>query len=409
MSPLEAYQHMMHILEQANAIVAHLHLDEVLENQGSKPNNSKKGEEVEGEIHVDDTHVADVEEGPVEFSPVKGNVVFSSAYDGWAFRTSQFAEIYARKLGFAEKVLRTTLWGSYYLDPKTKTIFRKPRGKLKPMFVQFVLEPLWEVYNAVQIQSDPVKVEKIVKALQLTIPPRELSNSDTRVQLSAIFTRWLPIAQTVLAMVVEQLPSPIEAQSYRVHKLLRSPSTDPILLKALSTCDKSPSAPTVVYVAKMVSVPRDALPTVRRQPRSIDPAATRAARVQARLASASTALPTEESPSQQPQSRRKTKTAESESGPSPTVVSESLSEIRRRKGDVKPVTAAESSALAKMTGHDDAKSSETSLLASADQSQSPVTNAVAAETFIGFSRVFSGRITKGQEIYVIVAGDLTTV
>ena len=30
-----------------------------------------------------------------ELSPAKGNVAFGSAYDGWAFRIGQFAELYA--------------------------------------------------------------------------------------------------------------------------------------------------------------------------------------------------------------------------------------------------------------------------------------------------------------------------
>ena len=35
------------------------------------------------------------EEEEQEFSPEKGNVAFASAYDGWAFRLCQFAEMYA--------------------------------------------------------------------------------------------------------------------------------------------------------------------------------------------------------------------------------------------------------------------------------------------------------------------------
>ena len=35
------------------------------------------------------------EEEPQAFSPERGNVAFGSAYDGWAFRIDQFAEMYA--------------------------------------------------------------------------------------------------------------------------------------------------------------------------------------------------------------------------------------------------------------------------------------------------------------------------
>jgi ribosome assembly protein 1 len=44
------------------------------------------------------------------------------------------------------------LWGDFYLDPKTKRVVshKHLRGRsLKPLFVQFVLENIWAVYDAV--------------------------------------------------------------------------------------------------------------------------------------------------------------------------------------------------------------------------------------------------------------------
>lgn len=38
------------------------------------------------------------------FSPEQGNVIFASAFDGWAFSIEKFAKIYADKLGFNESV-----------------------------------------------------------------------------------------------------------------------------------------------------------------------------------------------------------------------------------------------------------------------------------------------------------------
>lgn len=67
-------------------------------------------------------------------------------------RTQQFAQIYAAKLGIKEDLLNRVLWGDFYLDPKTKRVVGSKglKGRpLKPLFVQFVLENLWAVYNAV--------------------------------------------------------------------------------------------------------------------------------------------------------------------------------------------------------------------------------------------------------------------
>jgi ribosome assembly protein 1 len=46
----------------------------------------------QAEAAVDE--VEEEEDAPV-FSPELGNVAFGSAFDGWAFRLSQFAEIYS--------------------------------------------------------------------------------------------------------------------------------------------------------------------------------------------------------------------------------------------------------------------------------------------------------------------------
>jgi ribosome assembly protein 1 len=63
-----------------------------------------------------------------------GNVLFSSASDGWAFDLNVFAKIYASKLGFSEPVLRKTLWGDFFINTKTKKIMR---GKISRKFIPY--------------------------------------------------------------------------------------------------------------------------------------------------------------------------------------------------------------------------------------------------------------------------------
>ena len=90
----------------------------------------------------------------IYFAPEKGNVIFASAIDGWGFRIGKFAHLYAVKLGMKESVLRTVLWGDFYLDPKTKRVvsYKHLKGRvLKPLFVQFVLDNIWAVYDAVAL------------------------------------------------------------------------------------------------------------------------------------------------------------------------------------------------------------------------------------------------------------------
>ena len=88
------------------------------------------------------------------FAPEKGNVVFASAIDGWGFRIGKFAQLYANKLGIKEANFKRVLWGDFYLDTKTKRVInhKQLKGKnLKPLFVQFVLENIWAVYDAIML------------------------------------------------------------------------------------------------------------------------------------------------------------------------------------------------------------------------------------------------------------------
>jgi ribosome assembly protein 1 len=87
------------------------------------------------------------------------------------------------------------------------------------MFVQFVLQTLWQVYDAVLLSPDAVKRDKIISSLGLHVPPRELKNADPSVQLRAIMGQWLPLGRNVLRAVVEVMPSADTAQRMRLELL----------------------------------------------------------------------------------------------------------------------------------------------------------------------------------------------
>ena len=69
---------------------------------------------------------------------------------------------------------------------------------------------------------DKIKTEQIVKSLNLKISARDSRHTDTRVHLKALFDQWLPLSGSLLAMVVDKLPSPQEMISERVEKLMCS-------------------------------------------------------------------------------------------------------------------------------------------------------------------------------------------
>jgi ribosome assembly protein 1 len=67
------------------------------------------------------------------------------------------------------------------------------------------------VYEAVLDQPDRTKAEGIIKALSLTVTPRELKSNDSRGLLQTMMTQWLPLSTAVLLAVIHQLPDPQEA------------------------------------------------------------------------------------------------------------------------------------------------------------------------------------------------------
>ena len=161
-TPMEAYHHLSQLIEQANAVMGSFFASERMEDDlrwreererriaSKKDTVAEKADALVNDEAVDDFQEKDDED--IYFAPEKGNVVFASALGGWGFRVAKFAQIFAAKLGIKEGNFKTVLWGDFYLDPKTKKVIshKHLRGRsLKPLFVQFVLENIWAVYDAV--------------------------------------------------------------------------------------------------------------------------------------------------------------------------------------------------------------------------------------------------------------------
>uniref|UniRef100_A0A2K5UTP3 Tr-type G domain-containing protein n=1 Tax=Macaca fascicularis TaxID=9541 RepID=A0A2K5UTP3_MACFA len=133
-----------------------------------------------------------------DWSTEQGNVVFTSAIDGWGFGIEHFARIYSQKIGIKKEVLMKTSWGDYYVNMKAKKIMKGDQAKgKKPLFVQLILENIWSLYDAV-LKKDKGKIDKIVTSLGLKIGAREARHSDPKVQINAICSQWLPISHAVL-------------------------------------------------------------------------------------------------------------------------------------------------------------------------------------------------------------------
>ncbi|XP_016071165.1 PREDICTED: elongation factor Tu GTP-binding domain-containing protein 1 [Miniopterus natalensis] len=275
-TPQEAYSHLKNILEQINALTATLFTSKVLEERAERESESQGNPNSDPAEQVYDwsAGLEDTDDSHLYFSPDQGNVVFTSAIDGWGFGIEHFAKIYSKKIGIKREVLMKTLWGDYYINMKAKKIMKVDQAKgKKPLFVQLILENIWSLYDAV-LKKDKEKIDKIVTSLGLKIGAREARHSDPKVQISAICSQWLPISHAVLAMVCQKLPSPLDMSSERVEKLMCSgshtfdslPPETQALKAAFMKCGSEDTAPVIIFVSKMFPVDAKALPQNRPRP-----------------------------------------------------------------------------------------------------------------------------------------------
>lgn len=273
LTPMEAHTRLQRIIYEVNRIVSAYKAEKYLSDvdallAGTGDDSNELNQEF----------VEDDEEDT--FHPQKGNVAFVCALEGWGFRISQFADFYASKLGASANALQKGLWGPRYFNMKNKMIVGKKgmEGVSKdpqPMFVQFVLKPLWQVYQAaLEADGDKGMLDKVIKSFNLSIPPRELHNKSPKAMLQAVMSRWLPLSECILSMVVQCIPDPVAAQSFRITRLI--PKKESLtkdlgvksdlvseaehVRKCVESCDSRPDAPCVAFVSKMFAVPTKMIP-----------------------------------------------------------------------------------------------------------------------------------------------------
>lgn len=342
LSPLDAYVHLTQVLEQLNAVMASLFTTDVMSRTELLPSS--------GDKFVDwSDGLEEADDSQLYFSPDQGNVVFASAADGWGFCVHDFAVMYASKLGVKEEILNRTLWGDFYLNTKVKKIMKGAQDKAKkPLFVQLILENLWAVYENIVVRKDKEKLQKMVESMNVKMTARDMRHTDSKVQLQAFCSQWLPLASTILDMVCSKLPSPVEMSLEKAERLMCSanqsienlPPESQGLKDAFLNCSSDPDSPIIVFISKMFPLERKSLPQNRPKVLSLEEIAER--REQARLKHANQVSGIGDG---QVASTDGKEVAESETSPPPVVEDE--------------------------------------------------------DVFIAFARVFSGRLKRGSTVYVL--------
>ncbi|XP_061591594.1 elongation factor-like GTPase 1 isoform X2 [Cololabis saira] len=371
LTPEEAYTHLKKLLQQVNAVTGTLFTSKVLEERAEKVKEEDKKCETLSEDQVYDwsSGLDEVDDSNLYFCPDQGNVVFASTIDGLGFSIKQFANIYSQRMGVKAEVLLKTLWGDFHLSAKAKRIMKGAQAKgKKPLFVQLVLDNIWNLYDAVIIKRDKEKVAKVLTSLGIKVMARDLRHSDPKVLLSAICSQWLPVSQAVLSMVCEKLPSPLDMTAERVEKLMSVgacrfdslPKRTQELKTAFLECSSGENAPVIIFISKMFAVDIKSLPQNKQRPLNQEEIAKRRElarqRHAERVVGEKTAAENNE-----------------EVTHSHTVASECRSE-EFSPGEIENVTQKDST------------------LEKQEQ---------AKEVFIAFARVYSGVVKKGQRMFVL--------
>ena len=284
-SPLEAYERLRNLLNEINGVMSAFVSEKFISQADIISHAAQLGEggnDADGDASAENTEdledlLTESDHSDDTFSVEKGNVAFACAADGWAFRTDHFAALYASKLGCSFKALRKGLWGDWYYHPKSKRIVGKQTaaGKLKPLFVQLVLDPIWKLYHAAEAEKHGYPPEgkglvEMAASLKLDVAEKDLRSTDRKHALDAVLKAWLPLSPAILEMVAHCLPSPVRSAPQRAHRLMPRPTLKAELAphdatelsttrRAVATCDNAEGTPTCAFVSKIVSVPAAAV------------------------------------------------------------------------------------------------------------------------------------------------------
>merc|ERR1711953_1250783 len=190
--------------------------------------------------------------GDVQVDPSKGTVAFGSGLHGWGFNVERFAKIYSSKMGVDKEKMMKRLWGDSFFNAKKKTWtnVQQPAGEDNPLpraFCQFIMTPINTLMNAI-MNEDKAKYEKMMTTLGIVLKGDE-KNLSGKPLMKRTMQVWINAADTLLSMIVTKLPSPRDAQKYRVENLYEGPMDDEAA-QAIRDC--APAGPLMMYVSKMV-------------------------------------------------------------------------------------------------------------------------------------------------------------
>lgn len=188
------------------------------------------------------------------FNPKIGNVAFASGKHGWAFTIPQFASILAERTKAPKEKYMDRLWGESFFSPANKKWLSYEQSRsvedAKRGFTQFILQPLYQILNAcAELNMDEVRTLLAKIDVKLAADKLDATVLDSKAIMSNVMKRWLPASEAMLHLIVLHLPSPVQAQIYRVQHLYEGPQDDQVAC-AMKACD--PKGDVMIYISKKI-------------------------------------------------------------------------------------------------------------------------------------------------------------
>jgi 116 kDa U5 small nuclear ribonucleoprotein component len=110
--------------------------------------------------------------------------------------------------GFADR-----LWGDIYFENRRFTRKQSDPEALRT-FVQFILEPLYKLYTQV-LSEETDDLRETLFSLGITLKP-VMYKMDVRPLLKVVLDQFFGPSTGLVDMIVENIPSPVEAAASRV-------------------------------------------------------------------------------------------------------------------------------------------------------------------------------------------------
>ena len=302
----EAYVRVRELIESMNAVCASMLNSAVADGKVDDDNDTEE-DELKNKTDAAAQDNEEEEDSVWNFDPIKGNVVFASALHGWGFTIPTLARslFKSKTVPMKPPLLRQYLFGDFKYNSETGKVLKWKQNASSgvPMFAEFALAPIWEIYegvsqaamsvgmkselytdygsatangssnNQTQKKSDHVKIEattpgmeRVISALQIgsTSPSIISPQSDTNGNNNN--DRLLPKTAEELQHILSRIGAGSESSIVSAALRRYRPLSDAIL-DAVCETGPSPAEATLKYRTRAL-----ALQTPRRLSDKIDTA-----------------------------------------------------------------------------------------------------------------------------------------